>query len=523
MEAYKKLALMQVYILALCSTLFIFSCNDDFHSKELNANEQNPPMTRAVPTPSLDWENLDWMPTPAGQSRIPSPWVGQGSLASTYGIEIINDHKISDGWELLYNSFDADAPGPLTNPYFILYNKYRGIMRIYIYITTEFISTSTYLQDGISIVSNHKTVLLNFLGTDYLDNINTNISNYQQIQPIPLDGSAPLASNKWYMMEYELAYDPQFTNIPYNEIQLKWNLNYVDVTQFRFSGEAKGTLNAIMGSSSNNNIISSAATIGTKTGMGVMAGIGKEFINNNTINTETGENKLGISNNLFKSLSKSINGALNSNISQIPKAVLGLLSAVIGRATQKERPINYSLNATISFTGTGTSSGSFPGTPISFWIPGTNISQNAVGYIPLYNQSLGIFYLKKTPIIQLNGDWTTYCIEYNGYDEPMYWISTIYIPKTIDDYSQYLSINPEVLKIANVEVIKQDLVVNNYKVPYIIEPGERLTTTSDDVAYSLGIRFTIKVTPKDGNPPSILIKTFKLNEETNWTYESRYI
>lgn len=94
-------------------------------------NESTPISTRAIPTPEFDWENCDWMPTPKGQSPIPSPWVGQGSIVSVYGIDVVNDRKASDGWLLLYNSFNSTATGPLVNPYFILYNKYRGLMRIF--------------------------------------------------------------------------------------------------------------------------------------------------------------------------------------------------------------------------------------------------------------------------------------------------------------------------------------------------------------------------------------------------------
>lgn len=90
-----------------------------------------PMSTRSIPVPTLNWENADWMPTPPGQSRIPSPWVGAGSLASTYGMDVVNDRMASDGWTLLYNTFDANAPGQLVNPYFVLYNKYRGTMRIF--------------------------------------------------------------------------------------------------------------------------------------------------------------------------------------------------------------------------------------------------------------------------------------------------------------------------------------------------------------------------------------------------------
>lgn len=76
----------------------------------------SPLLTRAVPTLYFDWENVDWMPTPHGQSRIPTPWVGQGSLVGTYDWEIVNDYKAFDGWELLYSTFDPTHPARLSTP-----------------------------------------------------------------------------------------------------------------------------------------------------------------------------------------------------------------------------------------------------------------------------------------------------------------------------------------------------------------------------------------------------------------------
>jgi hypothetical protein len=80
---------------------------------------------RSVIVPSFNWETVNWMPTPPWQTNIPPPWIGQGSIASAYGIDVINDNKAADGWVLLYNTFSDTGPN-LINPYFILYNKYRG-------------------------------------------------------------------------------------------------------------------------------------------------------------------------------------------------------------------------------------------------------------------------------------------------------------------------------------------------------------------------------------------------------------
>lgn len=174
------------------------------------------------------------------------------------------------------NTFETKAPGPLVNPYFILYNKYRGIMRIFLYTTTQFISPSTYLQDGISIISNHKSSLLNFMGEAIVDG-SKNKETYSQMQPAPDDGSLPLASNKWYMMQYELAYDEQIAQLPYNSIQLNWYMNYYNVEKIDLNGDFVGTIKSAIGSSSGNNIFSGLGNVGKVTGTGILAGIGDNF------------------------------------------------------------------------------------------------------------------------------------------------------------------------------------------------------------------------------------------------------
>ena len=97
------------------------------------------------------------------------PWIGAGSLSSFYETDILNDYKSFDGWEMLYNAFSSEASSIVNNPFFVLYNKYRGTMRIYLYITTPFVATSSYIQNGISVISAKETSILNFLGQPVLD------------------------------------------------------------------------------------------------------------------------------------------------------------------------------------------------------------------------------------------------------------------------------------------------------------------------------------------------------------------
>ena len=171
--------------IALSVILAIPSCRTE-HNPE-NASLLGIPKTRAYLPVEFDWANIDWMPTPPGQARIPSPWMGAGSIVSSYGTDIAHDRFKSDGWELVYNTFDPNAER-LSNPYFVLYNKYRGTLRFFLYVTTPFVVPSSYVMDGISMNSATPTSLFNFLGKEVVD-ATKNETQYSQIQHMPYDGT----------------------------------------------------------------------------------------------------------------------------------------------------------------------------------------------------------------------------------------------------------------------------------------------------------------------------------------------
>ena len=155
-----------------------------------------------------------------------------------------------------------------------------------------------------------------------------NKETYSQMQPAPDDGSLPLASNKWYMMQYELAYDEQIAQLPYNSIQLNWYMNYYNVEKIDLNGDFVGTIKSAIGSSSGNNIFSGLGNVGKVTGTGILAGIGDNFLYKNTINEETGENKLGLPKSIFKSAVKGIKSAISKSSSDLPGAIIGAFSAM---------------------------------------------------------------------------------------------------------------------------------------------------------------------------------------------------
>ena len=507
----------------LLGVLLLGACQEENFEQE--QMQESPPILRAIPTLYFDWEIVDWMPTPPGQSRISPPWIGAGSVASLYGLDVMNDRKKSDGWELLYSTFDAAAPGPLVDPHFILYNKYRGIMRIFFYITTPFVTTSSYIQDGISVLSNTPTSILSYLGKELI-NPNSKPMSYTQIQPT-INGSAPLAANKWYMMEYELAYDPNIANMPYEDIGLNWFLNYYNVTSISLGGTAVGDIKAVVGSSSSPSFFTPLKNGAKVAGTGVLAGIGQKILTDNTIDATTGENSLGLPNNTFKSILTGVGSAVASAAGGIPGQVINILNAIIGGSSTSTPPLNYKFDVNIELEGNGTNYGLFPSSPVLLYMPGTNIHPLAQGYMPYYDTPLGVFGVTNLPTIAVPRKSSMYRGEdpWNGF-QYVNEVITEYYPQ-VPQMEQSYVINPEVLKIADVTVncdllvyitdgwgVKHPVLINptgsySWELGYV-EHSTTGTLPPKDVTY--GVRFRIEVTPKNSQTPkSTIIKSFILN------------
>lgn len=527
---------LSVFLLLLIS---VVSCQDVLEKNEIN----DIPVTRGVYPSTFDWENIDFMPTPSGQTPIPSPWSGQGSIASLHGMDVVNDRKAADGWELLYNTFDSSQTAPLVNPYFVLYNKYSGIIRFYQYLTTQFVQSSSYVHDAISVVSTHQTTMLNFLGVDVVD-ISSKRQSYGQIQPTAMDDSRPLASNKWYMMQYELAYDPQMSNLSYTDIALSWSMNYTNVVDFKLDGELAGKITGTIGSSSNE-LSKAGKKAGETVVVGVLAGVGDTFLQKHkAAEGEPNNNTLGLSNSIFTSVLSGVQKAISGAAKGIPGAISGLCSAMFKGENSGVKMVNLALQADITLVGTGTEGGSFPSSPTSFWMPGTNIPSTAIGYLPLYNKPLGVFNIVYTPTNRIVCEYST------DYVWPTYaQIGTCTLYRDDEWWPYCLVINPEVRKIADVQVEKMELIaVSKYEKLSVsttkstgteelmgqygkayVDPGILSTVSLSKTnpgnvpqypnPFKCFVRYTVQVKPKNGAPIYTIVKTVPANT----TFEFKFV
>jgi len=486
---------------------------------------------------SFNWEdpNLNWMPYPSGDNvaRIPLPWNGQGSLSSTVDPDVLNDRKASDGWVLLYSTF---SPVTLSwNPYFILYNKYRGLMRVFLYVNNSSFGSSSYLKNAITQPTNQYSIL-NFAGSEIVD-VSQNQTKVTKIEPAPLDGSAPFATFKWYMLQYELAYDPTITATnSANPPQLSFNINSVDITQVNLGGTATGTLKGTLGATGPTDIFSSLTSSISPLGKGIIAAVGNSALSRYKTDEDT--NSMGLDNTTFKAISSGLTSLISTAAGSIPGTVYNVLSAIVGGSSGGGgQTVSLNLKADISLAGTMTNNTGLPSTPASVYFPGSlladaNGNYNVQGFVPLYNNTLGVFNITAKPTVTLN---------YNCYNLGSTGINQIYQYRVVNN-SYSIQWNPAVLSIATISNLSTEVVVStgtNDITSYLIGKSGRTETLQGTPNWWIGgngsfdavfrtpnttprvrfydnqvyVRISFVVHPNNGAPDVAIVKTFKANKQ----------
>uniref|UniRef100_F4CD57 Uncharacterized protein n=1 Tax=Sphingobacterium sp. (strain 21) TaxID=743722 RepID=F4CD57_SPHS2 len=450
-----------------------------------------------IPTYPLDWENIAYMPTPTGSPSILVPWASGSN--KQIAPEVVNDYARVDGWELVYNTFSTSI---LSNElYFILYNKYRGILKMFYYVPTNanFITSTNIV---------HK---LGIEGT-YANSASSPIMKFAASPIVDYDGKMNQASvlepwqvarATWYAFEYELAYDANMANQSMATCNFLWPVTSNDVTKVTINGQISGTVNGSM-SAPGVDLTVSPNFNSSSTGDGNIIIKG---------NSDVEKVKPSITTQLFNSLknlvTKKLTGGLGGIVENLFSGIFG------GKSGNTEDNVNLKINANVSLEGSLTSN--FLVSSAALSIPGYNQS-NTTGFVPAYNSPLGVFYISNKPIVvetehiipeedPLGGG--------TGFGKSQF----LY---TIKSGSLNLQFNPAVLAIANIQNQKAEVIVNQTmytQVGRLETIGDKnyftgIRVGSDQYASTVvGIRVSFDVVPKNGSKKSKIVKTFKANME----------
>lgn len=495
------------------SSIFIFvvivsGCQkDNVKGIRLNVNAKDAQNTY------FDWETATTMPVSPSSPAVPMPW--QSQSGSYIDPALLTDYSHSDGWDLIYNTFNNTAIAteygqPAGGLYFALYNRYRGLLRFYLYIPPGLFGNSSDIEHGLSVYSDKNGIASKMLNFDGADIVDPTVSTPSFVKTT---NTGVAVAGGWYAMQYEIAYDPAFSPTVYPDLGFTWNSKTLNISSISLDGTDVGTLSG--------NITQSSSTGFSLTG--VVKGVGE------IVSTVKKSNDTSSFTNTLINVAK--NG-LAGNIS-------GVLSAIFGGSHTNSQAVDLKMNSTISLTGSLTGSQIVANNSLVF--PGQNTANTIGAPTPLKSYPLGLFNLSGRPTIYVHTTSQPVTINENGQNVQYNLYSVQYTVSAQDIYNnlfetngaiintgtdgatipfssfnaQVVMINPSTQynfsAIANHETIGDLNVYTGLPVTlqYLAEHG--LPVINNQAA----VRLIFKVVPNNGAPASTIVKTFTANLVNN--------
>jgi hypothetical protein len=359
----------------------------------------------------FDWTNLgqyevfsqNW---PSPYNRIESPFNQVGNFPLAQFIDN-PDRLPQNGWELIkYNlGFKDDhTPNGLPNRdiYIVLYNKYTGILRVFV-AANELVS-----YNGIHLTAKFASGTQ----TNLLSNASENFA-MDQFQTMPLISSiAKQIPSSWAYADYHMSYDPCSC---FHESLMGIEIEYLNTTTLKLSGSINGEL---VSKDSNSKVtdvkedgysfanVASAAKGAKKSFDDVQkwandqfTAIANEGKTNKEIAAKADETKKTI--DFFQGLIKS-SKFLQTGLKAVPYvgAALSFIDMFTGgggnSGPQDVKVMPMSLQANVTLSGDIVGAYGFPS--ILTYTPGSlKSSCKSEDLYPYYNEVLGTFNLLETP------------------------------------------------------------------------------------------------------------------------------
>jgi len=516
----KKPIYFALAVIALSSS----SCSKELVADQtLNESLESVSLKANTPSPSLDWSNLSSFNNGPNEI-VPAPWAGGASRS--FPNDYLSDYKPEDGWEMYFNTFNSTVK--VDAPYFVLYNKYRGTMRIYYYFLPKSGVETTQVTFQLDLKgTENKSSILSFdnqEAIDFAENPLT-ISKVQQ-EKIYQSGS-------WYAEEFQLAYDPSLKNKDYTSNQLRWNMFSASVDQVNLDGVQKGEINGTVQtpkptSSFFGQLVSGAINVGTG-GLGLFA-TGSKVLGNFFSNS-FGPIKL-------EKVKNGIDEAANKNLKTGGSSIFNALSSLVTGGSgggYSEQKVNLIMDTKMQINGSinHDPNGLFSTT---LFISGTQGLSGAPGNIPNYTGSLGIFNLSAKPKVVISN--SAPVVPPNENVMMKYYLAEY----SVDPQSFQLVTNPDVINNsitgATIQNYHQEVVTEDLRIAAPgLKPDEivgeleymgidkKVITSSSSVYFGFTtrthppviarylnndtyVRVSFDVVPNNGKPKTTIVKTF---------------
>lgn len=398
-----------------------------------------------------DFSQWDWAVQPAHQDycrtwaiqrvngsivSVGAPWIRSQGNDAFREMDYDKDYTRQKGWELLRIDFGARTP--IQIPYFILYNKYNGVIRAFFYVDN---SQGTYLGGALISMTTTKGSGNVFPATTSL------AGSLLQSSDKYLQGSAgseeimtyvaKVSLASWVMGEFNVGYDPQIGSTAYAGSTLKFELQGITNNQVNLQGSLNWKTDAqegygVVGKTSDVvKSIQAPTTNDPRTGIRNFVASGQKVLGKLpkkdiekflqdaagkaekakelfAVGSNASARKLQRANQLIKLVGEGsrLPGTIKKilDIAGGVNMAFGVLGSVIGTlwpsedssAPQAPAFIPTVSTGTLALTGVITTT--YPLTGVFIQVPGSQHRGDG-GTKPYYDCGLGLFALKNTPIL----------------------------------------------------------------------------------------------------------------------------
>lgn len=422
---------MKRLLLLTCINLFILKISNSQNCAPNNIYTNPDPAVRNNPQrPSMtnvfDWTQADFPLNIRhiynGNTTIRSPFFDtDNGIINTFYDPIPGPKDflpVEDGWELIKKDFGFEPTGVVNNPYFILYNKYRGLLRVFIARGDQAFFNGASVQIKFHDESPAQTSLLDH--SSELRAINATFLRNPKLFSASniLNGYA-----EWFYADFPMNYDP-CTCIFQSKIQILVHLS--STSTISLSGTSNGEI-VTQGRPSSSQDEKGSFSIGD---LGTLAkkthNTYKSLASFKSDIIGKGGNSTAVT-DLTNKLKDS--KFLKSGLSFLPYAgaALSIVDFFTGGGRKASGPQEVSvmpMSITMTSKYNGSLTTEYPYSNITFRTPGSNPGNAPDSEYPYYNEVLGILSLLKTP--QINFAQTTQPFGTTPYGEIRYRDSFFY-------------------------------------------------------------------------------------------------
>jgi len=420
--------LIKAFILLISSSMFFYSCNPDIVEDLVNKKDSK---EKSTSEKTWDWtkpESYDFAYSMiGGKKNLSSPFHTTASIDSRLtDIIMARDYLPEQGWVLLAKVFGTpDSHIQSKYPYFMLYNKYLGIIRLYVFNGEQ----ATFQRAALSLswlYGTNKNALFSpsqvyrYSNEEYYSGSKTSGSIVNYIEDYH--------SGAWFVTDIPVNYDP---HINYNEnLMLRFRIANETASKVsldsEFEFETKTKTRPITTNSEENDPESKVYKFLDK-GHKVLSATSSEKIEGyyDKVNTALDPEKFKGHERLQKA-AESVKKALNGKDLKNPLRAIGAISTVLGG------PIGAGLGILSSFlgkpnsmatgpvelmpmvsVGRGNGLGTIKGnilfdtnaTAFPLQLPGANHTYKKdsainIDGLPIYDKPLGVISLDNTPYLK---------------------------------------------------------------------------------------------------------------------------